>query len=196
MLVLLRPVASWTVTVAVAKSLPRRRSLRSALLESLTLMTPLVPRSSRSELRPSVWCPCRDTSVTVPVHDPLASPEQLSLTSTRPLRPSLARPELKPAPPNCVPELPEVDGAVLEAPGVEVEPPPGVVPVPARFRALGVGGAACTELSGWRWSDSPLGGTGPCTDPVPCELVGTGLEIEPYVMQLNAGGFGLASKHT
>src|SRR5437660_2228261 len=63
------------------------------------------------------------------------------------------------------------------------------------FGAFGVGQAATIELSGWRWSDSPLGGTGPLAEPVPNMLIGTGLVILPHVRQLTAGGVGLPSKH-
>src|SRR4051812_11200738 len=83
-------------------------------------------------------------------------------------------------------------------PAKTVEPPPPPPPPPAPvalLRAFGVGVAATTELSCSRWSDWPLAGTGPFTEPVPIELVATGLLMEPHVMQLKAGGFGLAWKH-
>src|SRR5437764_2143179 len=76
-------------------------------------------------------------------------------------------------------------------PANDLPPPP---PESALFTAFGVGVAATTELSVSRWSDFPFGGTGPFTAPVPCVLVGTGFVIVPQVMQLNAGGFGFASK--
>ncbi|HEY8764209.1 MAG TPA: hypothetical protein VIM18_08465 [Solirubrobacteraceae bacterium] len=63
------------------------------------------------------------------------------------------------------------------------------------FGTFGVGQAATMEPPAWRWSDSPLGGTGPLAEPVPNALMGTGLVILPHVRQLTAGGGGLPSKH-
>ena len=81
--------------------------------------------------------------------------------------------------------------------GPVVVPEPGPVPAAAdRLGAFGVGGAATIVSSGWRWSDSPFGGTGPFADPVPCEFVGTLLLTAPQVRQLKAVGLGVfASKH-